>query len=108
LLLFSTDPHRQPLRLLSLHDALPISQIHDGLRIGGYIGVWCFLAGKFPEPVGHGAFARPSGDGVIAGKHPLDVAIEDGRTLAVADRKSTRLNSSHVSISYAVFCLENK
>src|SRR5699024_2200364 len=25
-----------------------------------------------------------------------------------ADRKSTRLNSSHVSISYAVFCLENK
>src|SRR5699024_12690922 len=25
-----------------------------------------------------------------------------------ADRKSTRLNSSHVSISYAVFCLEKK
>src|SRR5699024_11237648 len=25
-----------------------------------------------------------------------------------ADRKSTRLNSSHVSISYAVFCLKNK
>src|SRR5437868_10924377 len=28
--------------------------------------------------------------------------------LAVADRKSTRLNSSHVSISYAVFCLKKK
>src|SRR5207249_10194606 len=27
---------------------------------------------------------------------------------AVADRKSTRLNSSHVSISYAVFCLKKK
>src|SRR5437868_9946944 len=26
----------------------------------------------------------------------------------VADRKSTRLNSSHVSISYAVFCLNKK
>src|SRR5207249_10639512 len=26
----------------------------------------------------------------------------------IADRKSTRLNSSHVSISYAVFCLKKK
>src|SRR5690348_17795009 len=30
------------------------------------------------------------------------------RTEAVADRKSTRLNSSHPSISYAVFCLKKK
>src|SRR5699024_12166189 len=28
--------------------------------------------------------------------------------MSVEDRKSTRLNSSHVSISYAVFCLKNK
>src|SRR5690625_6685616 len=28
--------------------------------------------------------------------------------LAAADRKSTRLNSSHVAISYAVFCLKKK
>src|SRR5207253_11272709 len=28
--------------------------------------------------------------------------------LAVRDRKSTRLNSSHVAISYAVFCLKKK
>src|SRR5437667_8932042 len=28
--------------------------------------------------------------------------------LAVADRKSTRLNSSHITISYAVFCLKKK
>src|SRR5689334_24672133 len=28
--------------------------------------------------------------------------------LAIADRKSTRLNSSHSSISYAVFCLKKK
>src|SRR5699024_12632086 len=30
------------------------------------------------------------------------------RSLALLDRKSTRLNSSHVSISYAVFCLKKK
>src|SRR5690242_21396524 len=35
--------------------------------------------------------------------------VEDhrGHTLAI-DRKSTRLNSSHMSISYAVFCLKKK
>src|SRR5699024_11271537 len=31
-----------------------------------------------------------------------------GKTGRIADRKSTRLNSSHVSISYAVFCLKKK
>src|SRR5215475_1536689 len=31
-----------------------------------------------------------------------------GGTGAIADRKSTRLNSSHVKISYAVFCLKKK
>src|SRR5207253_11181721 len=39
---------------------------------------------------------------------PLDV---EGRSRVVAagtDRKSTRLNSSHVAISYAVFCLKKK
>src|SRR5699024_12500890 len=39
--------------------------------------------------------------------------IDDGRPLPqlfhkTIDRKSTRLNSSHVSISYAVFCLKKK
>src|SRR5262252_1339679 len=31
-----------------------------------------------------------------------------GRDLHAADRKSTRLNSSHTVISYAVFCLKKK
>src|SRR5258707_10328668 len=31
----------------------------------------------------------------------------EGRTLSI-DRKSTRLNSSHANISYAVFCLKKK
>src|SRR5690242_21207819 len=39
-----------------------------------------------------------------AGKHRK---IEIGKSLA-EDRKSTRLNSSHMSISYAVFCLKKK
>src|SRR5690606_41681429 len=34
--------------------------------------------------------------------------IGHARVQADQDRKSTRLNSSHVKISYAVFCLENK
>src|SRR3712207_8318986 len=32
----------------------------------------------------------------------------DARARNVGDRKSTRLNSSHANISYAVFCLKNK
>src|SRR5690348_17519141 len=41
-------------------------------------------------------------------------AVDSGRSIAAAlerlnqDRKSTRLNSSHPSISYAVFCLKKK
>src|SRR6266513_4726622 len=40
------------------------------------------------------------------GAHPLPRA--ERRADGAADRKSTRLNSSHVSISYAVFCLKKK
>src|SRR5256885_10613429 len=37
------------------------------------------------------------------------IAAQDGRELLVhQDRKSTRLNSSHLVISYAVFCLKKK
>src|SRR3712207_8150746 len=36
--------------------------------------------------------------------HPLQGLRRDGQ----ADRKSTRLNSSHANISYAVFCLKKK
>src|SRR5690606_40936375 len=37
--------------------------------------------------------------------HYLDILLHDRRAVP-ADRKSTRLNSSHVKISYAVFCLK--
>src|SRR5207245_7531730 len=36
------------------------------------------------------------------------IVKEGGKTDAERDRKSTRLNSSHGSISYAVFCLKKK
>ena len=40
---------------------------------------------------------------------PKQVAsIKPGKSVKVEDRKSTRLNSSHVVISYAVFCLKKK
>src|SRR5699024_11601371 len=38
----------------------------------------------------------------------MKARIAEGRFIPVGDRKSTRLNSSHVSISYAVFCLKKK
>src|SRR5438067_6353706 len=38
----------------------------------------------------------------------LEEETRQGSARAVSDRKSTRLNSSHVSISYAVFCLKKK
>src|SRR5699024_11614170 len=43
---------------------------------------------------------------VVAGVE--DALKGPAQALAVRDRKSTRLNSSHVSISYAVFCLKKK
>src|SRR5690606_39811706 len=44
------------------------------------------------------------------GHDPGDAALARSAPLAAAtgDRKSTRLNSSHVKISYAVFCLKKK
>src|SRR5947209_17729219 len=43
--------------------------------------------------------------GVIAG---LGGGLYAHYTLFIEDRKSTRLNSSHANISYAVFCLKKK
>src|SRR5438067_5892825 len=37
-----------------------------------------------------------------------DIGVSEGGGEGLVDRKSTRLNSSHVSISYAVFCLKKK
>src|SRR3712207_7020550 len=59
------------------------------------------------DPLGH-AGARRKGQAVLV----LGVLEErgDARIVVVVrgDRKSTRLNSSHANISYAVFCLKKK
>src|SRR5207249_5422702 len=39
-------------------------------------------------------------------RKPYAIELADGPRVPARDRKSTRLNSSHVSISYAVFCLK--
>src|SRR2546428_5747764 len=51
-----------------------------------------------PRPRGP---AGPEGD-------PRDPGVHEGGRAPVQDRKSTRLNSSHDQISYAVFCLKKK
>src|SRR5690606_41642447 len=53
-----------------------------------------------------GIVARYGMDDVTIAAALLHDAVED--TVLTLDRKSTRLNSSHVKISYAVFCLKKK
>src|SRR5207249_7436589 len=48
-----------------------------------------------------------SEDGMISGWNP-NLSNTQAFQAEIIDRKSTRLNSSHVSISYAVFCLKKK
>src|SRR5437868_12620481 len=47
-------------------------------------------------------------DAVVVRKFRARIGARNFRTTTASDRKSTRLNSSHVSISYAVFCLKKK
>src|SRR3712207_7517832 len=53
-------------------------------------------------------FVFPKGNGVF--RAGGDLAFHHGGTSLqeLVDRKSTRLNSSHANISYAVFCLKKK
>src|SRR5438132_12655145 len=55
----------------------------------------------FPEIVSHNVVADLKGS-----EHPEQVVVVSGHL--DSDRKSTRLNSSHTVISYAVFCLKKK
>src|SRR5439155_3365624 len=84
----------------------------SGFLIGFY-GLSTFVVIRwFPRPVGSGSggSVRHPPDGPVASGEPGQVPAA-GRAprrtwrRAEGDRKSTRLNSSHVAISYAVFCL---
>src|SRR2546426_6290697 len=51
------------------------------------------------------AIAREARGGLLDFSRLVAESLEEGKR---ADRKSTRLNSSHLVISYAVFCLKKK
>src|SRR5438270_11692680 len=82
---FFNDPATTEIYTLSLHDALPISSVSDVTLNGGVNMTFsgCALYDNSPLTSGNSA-------------------------LYMRDRKSTRLNSSHSQISYAVFCLKKK
>src|SRR5260221_8836962 len=52
--------------------------------------------------------ARSEGRAVLGSRQRGIIAVAADGSLARLDRKSTRLNSSHTVISYAVFCLKKK
>src|SRR5258707_7369767 len=59
---------------------------------------------RSPEPVA----GVPRAEAVRARRRDRGVGAERRRRRTRQDRKSTRLNSSHANISYAVFCLKKK
>src|SRR2546430_13239136 len=62
-----------------------------------------------PAPGRVGAPGQAGAPGRVGGGHTCTVTDPPRRTFPGArDRKSTRLNSSHSQISYAVFCLKKK
>src|SRR6266508_4773953 len=63
------------------------------------------LYGSSTETPAEGADQASTSAGELAASAPAPIQNFDGLDL---DRKSTRLNSSHVAISYAVFCLKKK
>src|SRR5690349_22850655 len=86
---FFNDTATTEIYTLSLHDALPISGT-SAWRSGGSRRSRTSAA---PPPAARSRRWAPR---------------RARRAARCADRKSTRLNSSHVEISYAVFCLKKK
>src|SRR3712207_8504171 len=89
---FFNDTATTEIYTLSLHDALPIWPRGRARRRGdGPQAVLRLVLSVLPRP-----------RSLPATRH------DRARTTALGDRKSTRLNSSHANISYAVFCLKKK
>src|SRR5690554_7056045 len=70
-------------------------------------GIISALALTFAHTLGEFGVILMVGGAIDGETRTLAIAIYD-RVQAFEDRKSTRLNSSHVRISYAVFCLKKK
>src|SRR3712207_7726249 len=95
ILFFFNDTATTEIYTLSLHDALPIFPLTPWWAAGdvGDVG-----DGRGRPPRGR----RRATEGEGSPSSPLS-PLGKG-----TDRKSTRLNSSHANISYAVFCLKKK
>src|SRR5690606_41857179 len=105
---FFTDAVAAEIHSLSLHDALPIlltgvtfSAILLAYSAATLVTTFGVTAGTFGVMSAVGYFTKK--DLTSFGRLMMMGLI--GIILASLDRKSTRLNSSHVKISYAVFCL---
>src|SRR5207302_11199769 len=108
LIFYLDDPTPTRLYTLSLHDALPIYLGREGPEFQQVLerqGVGAEAANRERRPVD-----RQRGDDRIESRAVGKPRVDHRRCFvdASSDRKSTRLNSSHVKISYAVFCLKKK
>src|SRR5690554_7611167 len=88
-----------------------------GIIIGGLLfnkvwteGIQSVQLGNWDAPFGISMVADTLAVSLIVLTNivALAVSIYSTKNMETADRKSTRLNSSHVRISYAVFCLKKK
>src|SRR3712207_8552954 len=95
---FFNDTATTEIYTLSLHDALPIFTV-TALAPGHVVKRCLRLRHAGEEPAEVALAGRVSG--LLADR--VSLVVERG-----TDRKSTRLNSSHANISYAVFCLKKK
>src|SRR5690242_21436898 len=91
---------------LSLHDALPILERVAELFAGGPY-LYSSTLGAARQAVRTLAFQFvAAGEAVEPGEFRIEPQLHLVCAAVKVDRKSTRLNSSHMSISYAVFCLK--
>src|SRR5207249_10017154 len=96
---FFTRPALTSPYTLSLHDALPISS-------GVSTPIESLAARATQTSYPDSSHRSCSSDSILSRGEGGSAA--SCATVSARDRKSTRLNSSHVSISYAVFCLQKK
>src|SRR2546430_9136743 len=103
---FLKDPAPPEISTLPLHDALPICHVLVDAAVLGHAGSEAHhLAQAIDDDELAVRMARDHHVEAVAAEVHRRENLGDG---AGRDRKSTRLNSSHSQISYAVFCLKKK
>src|SRR5690606_42110697 len=102
---FFTAPSTTVIYTLSLHDALPIFAFSSSVSLNIYLFCAGFSFGFLPLLFCFLFLFSIIKSILIFFNHSTS---EKWFSSLRKDRKSTRLNSSHVKISYAVFCLKKK